>query len=99
MNKKAGQRHEIEQRVITFLNREQVDFIDKIGKDALFSKGTKLSRSRIISLLVDLIMELDINGEGISSLEELKQRIKERIRPVTPATGAKPTPGKFLHLR
>ena len=79
MNKKTNQKEEIYQRVIAFLNRQQVDFIDKIGKDALFSKGTKLSRSKIISMLVDLMIELGIDGEGISSLEELKQRIKEKI--------------------
>jgi len=29
-------------RVITFLTRDELDFLDKIGKDALFSAGTKL---------------------------------------------------------
>jgi len=70
---------ELYQRVIAFLNRQQVDFLDKIGKDALFSKGAKLSRVKIISCLVDLLRELDINGEDISSLEDLKLRIKEKI--------------------
>lgn len=99
MNKPTDQKQELYQRVIAFLNREQVDFMDKIGKDALFSKGTKLSRSKIISSLVDLMTELDINGEGISSLEELKQRIKEKIRPVGSTTGAEPTPREILTFK
>ena len=70
---------ELYQRVIAFLNREQVDLLDRIGKDALFSKGVKLSRAKIIYCLVDLMKELNINGEGICSLNELKQRIKEKI--------------------
>lgn len=77
---------ELYQRVIAFLNRQQVDFLDKIGKDALFSKGAKLSRVKIISCLVDLLRELDINGEDISSLEDLKTRIKEKIISNYPTT-------------
>jgi hypothetical protein len=41
------------QRVVTFLNRDEVDFLDKIGKDALFSTGLKVSRAKLISWLVD----------------------------------------------
>ena len=32
-------------RVIASLNREQVDYLDQIGKDAQFSSGIKLSRT------------------------------------------------------
>lgn len=99
MDRIREQRRQLQQRVIAFLNRQQVDFIDKIGKDALFSKGSKLSRSKIISSLVDLIIELDINGEGLSSLEELKQRIKEKFNPVVPALSAGPTPREILTFK
>lgn len=99
MDRCLEQRRQLQQRVIAFLNREQVDFIDKIGKDALFSKGTKLSRSKIISSLVDLIIELDINGEGLSSPGELKQRIKEKIHPVGSTVSAEPTPREILTFK
>lgn len=86
MRKNTTDKAELQQRVMAFLNREQVDFLDKIGKDALFSTGSKLSRVKLISALIDLIRELDINGEGISSVEELKQKIKEKITNTWPAT-------------
>jgi hypothetical protein len=86
MKKDTKTNRESYQRVIAFLNRNQVDILDSIGKDALFSQGCKLSRIKIISCLVDLILELDINGKGISSLEELKQRIKEKIGSTWPST-------------
>lgn len=86
MKKRRNSNPELRQRVITFLNREQVDFLDKIGKDALFFTGNKLSRIKIISALVDLMMELDLTGERISSPEELKQKIKEKIAITWPAT-------------
>ena len=51
---------ETRERVVTFLNREEVDFLDKLGKDSLFSTGTKLSRAKLISWLVDFIEKLSI---------------------------------------
>lgn len=62
-------------RVITFLTRDEVDFLDKIGKDALFSAGTKLSRSKIISGIVNAIRKLGIDGCGLSSKKELERRV------------------------
>jgi len=64
------------QRVVTFLNREEVDFLDKLGKDALFSTGAKLSRSKLIAWLVDFIEGLRINGEDIKSEMDFENRIR-----------------------
>ena len=68
----------------TFLTRQQVDYLDKIGKDYLFIHGKKLARTKILSELVDLAMKLDIdvskisnNGESLSS-EILKLIKNER---------------------
>lgn len=49
---------------MTFLTRRQIDFLDKLGKDALFSQGSKLSRSDILSELVNFLMSLGINLKG-----------------------------------
>ena len=65
------------QRVVTFLNRAEVDFLDKLGKDALFSTGLKLSRTKLIAWLVDFMKELNINGEGIKSERDFENRVKE----------------------
>jgi len=62
-------------RVITFLTRDELDFLDKVGKDALFSAGTKLSRSKIISAIVNVIRRLKIDGRNLSSKKELEGRI------------------------
>lgn len=48
-------------RTVTFLSREQIDFLDKLGKDALFYQSTKLSRAHTLSELVNLLMELGVN--------------------------------------
>ena len=67
------------QRVVTFSNREEVDFLDKLGKDALFSTGLKLSRTKLIAWLVDFMEELRINGEGIKSKRDFENRILEML--------------------
>jgi hypothetical protein len=74
-------------RVITFLTRDELDFLDKIGKDALFSAGTKLSRSKIISAIVNVIRRLGIDGRGLSSKKELESKIMKEIK--KPAEGKK----------
>ncbi|MEI6632147.1 MAG: hypothetical protein WCL25_06005 [bacterium] len=63
------------QRVVTFLNRDEVDFLDKLGKDALFSTGCKLSRAKLISWLIDFTKKLDLSGENIHSEEDFENRI------------------------
>ncbi|MDD4907690.1 MAG: hypothetical protein PHJ00_01350 [Candidatus Omnitrophica bacterium] len=65
----------MEQRVVTFLNRNEVDFLDKLGKDALFSTGTKLSRAKLIAWLVDFLEKLRLNGNGIKSEKDLEHKI------------------------
>ncbi|MBI4355333.1 MAG: hypothetical protein HY597_02630 [Candidatus Omnitrophica bacterium] len=62
-------------RVIAALNREQVDFLDKLGKDALFSSGVKLSRTEILSAMVDILRKLRVSGEGLASRDGLEERI------------------------
>lgn len=67
------------QRVVTFLNRQEVDFLDKLGKDALFTTGMKLSRTKLIAWLVDFMKDLNISGEGIKSEIDLVKKIKTNL--------------------
>ena len=66
-------------RVIASLNREQVDFIDKIGKDAQFSSGTKLSRNQILAAMVNALKRLNLTGEGVTNAGQFEQRIVDAI--------------------
>lgn len=63
------------QRVIAFLNRDEVDYLDTIGKDSLFTKGTKLSRVKIIRAMIEAMKELEIRGTDVGSEADLKERI------------------------
>jgi hypothetical protein len=77
--KKNSRTHQLLSRVITFLSREELDFIDKISKDSLFTTGTKLPRAKVIEAMVEAAKEAGINGEGVHNKEELINKIFNEI--------------------
>jgi len=62
-------------RVIALLNRQEVEFLDKLGKDSLFSTGHKLSYSEILKGLVEVARIAGLSAEGIDSLGALEERM------------------------
>ncbi|RKY32284.1 MAG: hypothetical protein DRP74_02930 [Candidatus Omnitrophota bacterium] len=72
------------QRVVTFLNREEVDFLDKLGKDALFSTGLKLSRAKVIEWLIDFVQKLHLDGKNIKSRKDFENRITKLLKKIYP---------------
>jgi len=66
-------------RVIASLNREQVDYLDKIGKDAQFSSGLKLSRTQILAAMVNALKRLNLTGQDITNAEQFEQRIVDAM--------------------
>ena len=66
-------------RVIASLNREQVDYLDKIGKDAQFSSGIKLSRTQILAAMVNALRRLNLTGAGVTTAEQFEQRIVDAM--------------------
>ncbi len=67
-------------RVIAMLDREELDFMDKLGKDALFSTGHKLSYNDIIRGLIDFSKEIGLSGSKVGSEKALKERILQKVR-------------------
>ena len=66
-------------RVVTFLDRSQVDYLDKLGKDALFSTGVKFPRTRVISVLINLLRKANVSGEGLRTGQDLEERLVRRM--------------------
>lgn len=66
-------------RVVTFLDRSQVDYLDKLGKDALFSTGVKFPRTRVISALIDLLRKVNLGGEGLRTERDLEERLLKKL--------------------
>ena len=67
-------------RVIALLTREEMEYLDKLGLDALFSTGSKLSRIDIIGALLDVAMELGISAKDIRNKKELAERILKAVQ-------------------
>ena len=67
-------------RVVTFLDREQVDLLDCMGKDALFSTGVKFPRTKIIAGLIDMLRCANVSGEGIRTERDFEQRLRAGFR-------------------
>ena len=81
MDKKYPQKDkEPLQRVVTFLDREAVDLLDKIEKDALFSSGFHLPHTKIIKALVDVLKNSHLDGNNIKSLEEFEGRLIKQLK-------------------
>jgi hypothetical protein len=62
-------------RIMLNLDREQYEFIDKISRDTLFTAGKRLTNNKIILTFINVMKEIGISGEGLSSCEELKNRM------------------------
>ena len=75
MKKQAQPTH----RVVTFLTREELEFLDKLEKDAMFSTGKCLSRSQIIQDMAELLARTQMNAIGIKDDQQLKTRMLEAI--------------------
>lgn len=80
MQKQIQARPELTHRVITMLNREELEFLDRLGKDALFSTGHKLSYNEILKGLIEFAMGVGLKGENIDSLNTLKEKLIEKMK-------------------
>jgi hypothetical protein len=66
-------------RVVTFLTREELEFLDKLERDMMFSTGTHIPRSRIIEDLVDILRQTHMDAAGIKNDQQLEQKIIEAL--------------------
>ncbi len=79
-------------RVVTFLNRQEIDFLDKMEKDMMFSTGKHISRSQILQDMAELLAKTKIDAAGVKDNLELKQRIQDafgRIEQAQDKAGSK----------
>lgn len=66
-------------RVVVNLTREELEFIDNIGRDALFTTGKRLTNNKIIRAFINVMQEVKVKGDGLYSSEELKNRILVKL--------------------
>jgi len=73
-NEKASTPKERQYRVVTFLNREDLDFLDGLAKDLYFSYGINMPRTKLIEEIIDAFKQ---KGNKESIEEELLKRFKK----------------------
>lgn len=78
MKNKLASSENIKHRVITMLDRQELDFLDKLGKDALFSTGHKLSYNEILRGLIDFSIQIGLSADNVDSEKALKEKILQQ---------------------
>jgi hypothetical protein len=74
------QKHNPTHKVVTFLERKEVEFLDKLKNDALFSTGHKLTYNDILKGLVELAMDTHLDGQDVHSDKELEEKMLKKIK-------------------
>ena len=57
------------------LSRPQIEFLERLSRECLFSGGRKFSRTALIRCLFGAVKGLKIDASAVKSEKELKQRI------------------------
>lgn len=70
----------LKHKVITMLDRKEVEFLDKLKNDALFSTGHKLTYNDILKGLVDLAIDTHLSAENVDSVEKLEEKMMQKIK-------------------
>lgn len=79
-NQNGNSRKIKQRRVIALLKREEMEYLDRLGMDSLFSTGSKLSRVEIIGAFVDAAMLLGISAKEVRTKQELVQKILDTMQ-------------------
>ena len=62
-------------RVVSFLKRDELDFLDELAKDIYFSHGLNIPRTRLIEEIIESFRE----SEQVSR-KELEEELIKRFR-------------------
>ena len=62
-------------RVITFLNRQELDFLDELEKDIFFSHGIHIPRVKLIEEIIDVFKE-----KGAGDLKEIEESLLKKFK-------------------
>ena len=72
-------------RVVTFLERDELEFLDEMLKDLYFQHGIKLPRAKLLQELVDAFKEMAeenkkaLETEVIRRFKEAEESFKQQL--------------------
>jgi len=67
-------------KLSVFLNRNEDAYLESLSSNAKFSGGRKLSKTRIIEAMVKAFSATDLDVRGVSTYEELYNRVIAQLR-------------------
>ena len=73
--KASGKEKQTHYRVVTFLNRSDLDFLDELEKDIYFTRGIHIPRARLIEEIIEGLRQ---KGTKEAIEAELLKRFKEK---------------------
>jgi hypothetical protein len=56
-------------KVVSFLDREELDFLDDVVKDIYFNHGIKIPRAKLIEEIIEALKDKK-DGDALKALEE-----------------------------
>ena len=62
-------------RICTFLKSGELKYLDNISSKAKLTGGSRLSRTKILRVLVKAMKEMRVDVTGVKTEEQLKKRI------------------------
>ena len=71
--------HADKYRAVTFLNREQLDYLDNLTKDIYFLKGVHIPRSKLIEEIVEGLKDDHLKDKKALEEDLLRRFNEEKI--------------------
>ena len=62
-------------KVVTFLNREELDFVDSVAKDLYFGHGIKIPRAKLVEEIIQAFRD-----KGTTDREIIEQELARIFR-------------------
>lgn len=70
------QRH----KTAVYLTKEQLDHLDRMDRDCLFSTGHRLFVTGVVGMMLEILVRLQFSTVGISSSDKFYDRLLEEWR-------------------
>lgn len=64
-------------KVVSFVNREELDFLDDLAKDIYFKYGLRIPRAKLIEEIIEAFKEKEKDTRGVL-IEDLMRRFKDK---------------------
>ena len=69
----------IARRIVALLNKEEIEYVNRLSVDSYFSTGKRLTKVDIIAALVDAAMQMEVTGIDVKDRQDLTKKILQAV--------------------